>query len=902
MDKITKYLLSPLNAGPAILLKYLWMLMLVFFFRASCLMAQSEKEKSEEEKTEVDIGELPVPDQKYTEDFLTLKQHGTLLENDQVTLEWEENGNLTLYFYRAEILWSTNTKGRGSVLSFKKHDGRLAIENVKGDEIWSSGGRDASRLELKDNGNLVMLNSGGREIWQSNTAFKYLSTNGMQRIDAIGDFAQNFRIPDDPAYKYLYLRAEGADGGKRKPKDSRFTVKAGAGATVKAIFPIGDGEHQIPRGAVVRCIVGFKGATKTHSHAIGAPGGAGTGVLFKKKDNAEWRLLMVAGGGGGAFSDCCLVRKEGKAARSGEDGTKGGGRKGGAGGKYGQAGANTSNNGWNGHGTGGGGAYIEAYDDDDNDEVGKPGWWLKKKDPWKDKINEETAESLDHKRLPMGGKGGYHHGSIDVLGYRGPWGFGGGGAGGRSGGGGGGYSGGGGGAGSEVGGGAGSYLDADMAIFGGKFINGTVKDTRHGFVEYKLMRSFTTDQLIHNAVVRDKCLDIAGPGVVNDTNIRLSKCNGRNHQRWHLFDDNIFSGADILKCVDLAFNKTSNGTNIRLWDCNNSNAQRWIYDGVSKQIRYRANLNKCLDNGNNGNIRLWDCLDISGQQWKIDGGIPIAIGTKGNTRIKTIHLAKDDGKCINLDGANTGNKTSNIHLYDCTGYGAQKWLFDGINIRYYGQQNKCVDLAYNKTDNGTNIRLWDCNRSEAQHWIYDGMTGAIRYWKNPDKCLVAKGGNTARGTNIEIRDCDGSEDQQWKIKDAATPFGPYKVKTISRVTDPGKCMDVDGGGTTNIQLWHCTGNTNQQWIYDGLYLRHKKDPSKCLDLKAANTHKGNNIQLYPCNGTKAQRWLYDQANHRIRYADNWNRCLEVYKDDNKAGTNIQIYDCRDTNAQRWVIK
>ncbi|MCB9307685.1 MAG: hypothetical protein H6565_13905, partial [Lewinellaceae bacterium] len=44
------------------------------------------------------IGKLPVPGTNIVSDYLTLDQNGTILENDQVALKWQSDGNLVLYY------------------------------------------------------------------------------------------------------------------------------------------------------------------------------------------------------------------------------------------------------------------------------------------------------------------------------------------------------------------------------------------------------------------------------------------------------------------------------------------------------------------------------------------------------------------------------------------------------------------------------------------------------------------------------------------------------------------------------------------------------------------------------------------------------------------------------------
>ena len=50
-------------------------------------------------------GALPIPGTSQTSDYLTLSQHGTILENDDAALIWGDDGNLTLLWCNLETLW-----------------------------------------------------------------------------------------------------------------------------------------------------------------------------------------------------------------------------------------------------------------------------------------------------------------------------------------------------------------------------------------------------------------------------------------------------------------------------------------------------------------------------------------------------------------------------------------------------------------------------------------------------------------------------------------------------------------------------------------------------------------------------------------------------------------------------
>ena len=529
-------------------------------------------------------GALPVPGTSQTSNYLTLSQHGTVLENDKVSLQWSNDGNLSIRFYNKEVVWESKTGGQGNMLAFQESDGKLIIKNSAGQVIWTTSGTGGHTLQLHLHRNLVLLNSNNQIIWETNTSIPDLK--GTDRIAVLqnGEKPLDFMVPYNATAKYLYLHAEGGDGGKRQVKEAwgntRFTVNGGAGATVKANFEIGTGDNMIPPGAILRFIIGKKGETRTAQTTAGSPGGAGTAVLVKKPVAGDWHLLMVAGGGGGAYSDCCTVKREGHQANTGKNGGQGGGS-GGTGGTDGSYGREGSKHEWTG--TGGGGAY------EDNDwDTGQAGW--------KGARTGSSGSYVYHRSvLPTGGSANTDGASDNYV--KGAWGFGGGGNGDTSGGGGGGYSGGGSGKSYYPGGGGGSYLNETFVRSKFMQANGTTNDPEDGFVEYELSDApvnFTiTFALDKNT---DKCIHVKDGSGTNSANVELWDCMGTDAQKWVMDGLMVKFLPNMSKCLEIQGSTPDNGANVELWTCNsNTNAQKWVYDGVKRLVRSARNLDKYLD-------------------------------------------------------------------------------------------------------------------------------------------------------------------------------------------------------------------------------------------------------------------------------------------------------------------
>ncbi len=280
-----------------------------------------------------------------------------------------------------------------------------------------------------------------------------LESNGtIQVIDYNGSF-QDFRVPNDPAATRITLKGIGGNGGDaRAEQDARVadigprTVcneSGGNGASVTATFNIGSGANQIPRGSVIRFIVGQAGADGDKKNAIGifasGGGGGGTGILVRRPGSSTFEPLIVAGGGGGAYQGVvaftCVDNETGGSGRTGNSGGRG------TGGDPGDGGTN-GNGGESGSFGAGGGGYLSA-----GEGVCFPG-----------------GAGEGKRASDTGSPGGTGEGCINIEGWRnGGFGYGSGAAGGEAGGGGGGYSGGGGGGGTGAGGGGGSFVRAGGA-------------------------------------------------------------------------------------------------------------------------------------------------------------------------------------------------------------------------------------------------------------------------------------------------------------------------------------------------------------------------------------------------------------------------------------------------------
>ncbi|MFK0118949.1 endo-1,4-beta-xylanase [Streptomyces sp. NPDC090994] len=114
----------------------------------------------------------------------------------------------------------------------------------------------------------------------------------------------------------------------------------------------------------------------------------------------------------------------------------------------------------------------------------------------------------------------------------------------------------------------------------------------------------------------------------------------------------------------------------------------------------------------------------------------------------------------------------------------------------------------------------------------------------------------------------------------------------------GRCLDVPNASTTDgtqLQLWDCHSNSNQQWTYtDAGELRVYGD--KCLD--AAGTGNGAKVQIYSCWGADNQKWRLNSDGSIVGVQSGL--CLDAVGAGTANGTLIQLYSCSNGSNQRWT--
>jgi poly(3-hydroxybutyrate) depolymerase len=122
--------------------------------------------------------------------------------------------------------------------------------------------------------------------------------------------------------------------------------------------------------------------------------------------------------------------------------------------------------------------------------------------------------------------------------------------------------------------------------------------------------------------------------------------------------------------------------------------------------------------------------------------------------------------------------------------------------------------------------------------------GTFRLRSEPSgRCLDVNQASSANGTQLQIWDCHGNANQQFSQSGRA-------------LTVMAKCLDVptNAGAGTRVQIWDCHGGANQQWNLNSNGTISNVQNGLCLDVNGGSTANGAPVIVWSCHGGANQRW------------------------------------------------
>jgi hypothetical protein len=116
-----------------------------------------------------------------------------------------------------------------------------------------------------------------------------------------------------------------------------------------------------------------------------------------------------------------------------------------------------------------------------------------------------------------------------------------------------------------------------------------------------------------------------------------------------------------------------------------------------------------------------------------------------------------------------------------------------------GYEGLCLDDRSASTAELNPIQVYSCNGTNAQQWTVESNDTL----QVLGMCLDVDAAGTANGTTVDLYTCNGTGAQVWEPQSDGALLNP----------NSGKCLDDTGygGSGTQVQIWSCTGNSNQSW-------------------------------------------------------------------------------------------
>jgi hypothetical protein len=260
-------------------------------------------------------------------------------------------------------------------------------------------------------------------------------------------------------------------------------------------------------------------------------------------------------------------------------------------------------------------------------------------------------------------------------------------------------------------------------------------------------------------------------------------------------------------CADDANDLGTNGNKIQIYHCDGAASQQLTLES-NGTIEISGG---CLDNTNgravNGNpIQLYQCISgDANQQWQSqpDGEI-INLGT----------AAAGTPMCLdNYDVAATDHGTVNgtqLDVWGCNGDANQLWTLpysdpvglDRIVSAYPATQTMCLDDHFGRYDNGNVIDAYQCNDTQgAQAWTV-AANGTLQIGGD---CADVYLFGVTDGTKVQLYQCTGGTNQQWRILSDGEIVG----------LDSGSCLYEGDTPVNSLQLTISSCNSTdsgQIWL------------------------------------------------------------------------------------------
>ncbi len=278
------------------------------------------------------------------------------------------------------------------------------------------------------------------------------------------------------------------------------------------------------------------------------------------------------------------------------------------------------------------------------------------------------------------------------------------------------------------------------------------------------------------SVNSNKCVDVAGGGTADGTNIDQLACNGASYQRFDIVETatGVYKllSANSGKAMDVTASSTADGANVQQYTDNGTNAQRFQLTPVSGSLTdynlVNVNSGKCVDVAGGSladaaNVQQWTC---NGNAWQRFRLAPTYIGATIAAGSYTLK-AKSSGKCLDVAGGGTADGT-NVDQYTCNGKPQQTFAASRDADGYFQFANaasgKVLDVYGSSQVDGGNVDIWTNFDADNQRYaLIDSGNGTFELQaKHSGKCVEVAAKSKKNGANVDQSTCKAKQQsQQW---------------------------------------------------------------------------------------------------------------------------------------------
>ena len=284
----------------------------------------------------------------------------------------------------------------------------------------------------------------------------------------------------------------------------------------------------------------------------------------------------------------------------------------------------------------------------------------------------------------------------------------------------------------------------------------------------------------------------------------LNTCNDyADSQRWLYNGRNLRPMYNTGLCMTIAGGASTNIATLILSACDNGSASAWI-----EYVKPTAKPTKVPT--------VSPMVRLSVGPTKKRTAKPTTQITTTIFRVTMGPIRSLLGRCIDGGG---GEIYQQLAIRDCNDESNQLWIrptSSSTDLRLQTQSNKCMD-ALGSPGAGGPVILNTCNDIDAQKWIYDGRNLRPKY--NTGLCLSILGGD-ALGAALVVSACDNGPLSAWV---------EYSISSLSGGTGGGRGVYLCPVGSKVIQIGGYGG-----WWVDWLVMTCDDDSRTVIGPRASD--------------------------------------------------------------------